>query len=479
MQLPGYFDGLNQSGELLPTDRDVLVLEDPPKVNIKIIWYAITDNCQIVLMFRYLVTKITCIVLNWVISDLEFISYVCETKKHYIKLQIIFFEMNNLINSNFISRVVAFFSKPRVMFLIIVLVALVTTIQQYYLNEINNYLIFKFSFIHLIEAKNIYVLFPADHWDNYKYGPFFSLLIAPSALLPDILGLGLWMLINAVVLFFAIWFLPIDNTKKVFVFWFVFIEYITAATNVQANPLITALFIFAYIFFERNLVFWAALPIAMGGFIKLYPLLAGAMFLLYPNKIKFCLSFLFWCIVLFLLPLFFTSYDNLIYLYKEWYNALVVKVGEHDDISFPAILEKVISPEIKNMQVLGAGILLFLTSYINYKHLSHPEYRKLFICSILIWAVIFSPGSESATYVIAVSGVAIWYTTYNQAKPLWLLLLMGFVFIFTILSPTDLFPKFINSNFIVPYKLKALPCTICWFVIWYQLTFRKFHSQSS
>ncbi|HEV2354772.1 MAG TPA: hypothetical protein VGR89_11040, partial [Puia sp.] len=41
--------------------------------------------------------------------------------------------------------------------------------------DYNNFRIFKFSFYHLIAGKDIYQLFPNDHWDLYKYSPGFAL----------------------------------------------------------------------------------------------------------------------------------------------------------------------------------------------------------------------------------------------------------------------------------------------------------------
>ena len=41
--------------------------------------------------------------------------------------------------------------------------------------DYNNFRIFKFSFYHLIQGKDIYQLFPDDHWDLYKYSPGFAL----------------------------------------------------------------------------------------------------------------------------------------------------------------------------------------------------------------------------------------------------------------------------------------------------------------
>ena len=42
-------------------------------------------------------------------------------------------------------------------------------------------------------------------------------------------------------------------------------------------------------------------------------------------------------------------------------------------------------------------------------------------------------------------------------------------FILTSLSPTDLFPKPIRLNYVIPYSLKALPAVLIWIMIGYEL----------
>src|SRR5580658_7156243 len=54
--------------------------------------------------------------------------------------------------------------------------------------DYNNFRIFKFSFYHLIQGRDIYQLFPDDHWDLYKYSPGFALCFGLLSWLPDPIG---------------------------------------------------------------------------------------------------------------------------------------------------------------------------------------------------------------------------------------------------------------------------------------------------
>jgi hypothetical protein len=94
------------------------------------------------------------------------------------------------------------------------------------------------------------------------------------------------------------------------------------------------------------------------------------------------------------------------------------------------------------------------------------HWRMLFLCSILIWVVIFNHKAESSSYVIAMCGVALWYF----ARPNWPnLVLVSLAFIFTCLSPTDVFPSSLSATFFVPYSIKAVPCIVIWGKIIYEL----------
>jgi hypothetical protein len=47
--------------------------------------------------------------------------------------------------------------------------------------------------------------------------------------------------------------------------------------------------------------------------------------------------------------------------------------------------------------------------------------------------------------------------------------LFASVFIFTILSPTDIFPKSLRTDFFIPYYVKAMPCILVYCYLTYQL----------
>src|SRR5258705_2383408 len=106
------------------------------------------------------------------------------------------------------------------LFWLLTIITLLITIQQFYggvrsfgdspylYTHFNNYLIFKFSFFHLLNGHDLYALHLSEHWDLYKYSPTFATLFGILAWLPDGLGLFLWNLLNGVCLLMGIRMLP-------------------------------------------------------------------------------------------------------------------------------------------------------------------------------------------------------------------------------------------------------------------------------
>ena len=71
--------------------------------------------------------------------------------------------------------------------------------------------------------------------------------------------------------------------------------------------------------------------------------------------------------------------------------------------------------------------------------------------------------------MIALTGVCIWYTAAPWKRGKWAIALMVFVFLLSGMGSSDLFPKFIRQEYIKPYALRALPISILWLWLSYEL----------
>lgn len=333
----------------------------------------------------------------------------------------------------------------------------------------NNYKIFKESYFHLIGNKDLYQLYPNEHFDYYKYSPTFSLLMAPLAYLPDLLGLFLWNLLNVLVLFLALWKLPLQNNRtRIFMLGIILIELITSIQNAQSNALIAGLIIFAFIFLEKKKVALASLFIVLCVFIKIFGIVAFAIFLFYPDKLKAIAYTIGWTLLLLVLPLLVISTDQLLFLYRSWGDLLSYDHSVSYGLSTAGWLHSWFGIAINKNVILLLGAILFLLPTLKFKYYNDYTFKKLFLSSILIWVVIFNHKAESPTFIIAVTGVVIWF--YTQERKIENTILLILTIIFTILSPSDIFPKELRENYVKPYVLKAVPCILIWFKIIYNLT---------
>ncbi len=393
----------------------------------------------------------------------------------------------NSINKKITSFLnLSFFNNRLNIISIWMIITLLSAVKQLKIGNYNNYKIFKNVYFHTIEKLPLYKEYPLEYFDHNHYGPIFSLLIAPFAVLPDYLGIPLWGLFNAGILAWAITQLPLKSSQINAVLWICLHELLTTLLGLQFNPIMTAIIILSFVYIEKGKDFWSAFFIVLGVFVKLYGIVGLAFFFFSKNKIKFILSLLFWCIVLFSLPMLISSPEYIIQTYQEWFARLIEKNNEntglssYQDISLMGMVRRFFQDStIPNLPFLIGGVFLFGLQYLRIKEYKEETFRVMLLASVLIFTVIFSSGSESPTYIIAFVGVAIWFVI--QPKPISNLYIGLFIFalILTSLSPSDLIPKYLKDNYIRPYALKALPCVLIWFAIIYEMLKNKFKNYRS
>lgn len=343
-------------------------------------------------------------------------------------------------------------------------------------DSIGNYRIFQGVFWHSLHETDLYALYPNEYQDSNHYGPFFSLVIMPFAVLPEYIGCFLWVIANTLVLLYAIKTLELGKTNTNIVLWIAGVELMTAAHNVQFNPMMTAWIVLSYSLVKKEKDIWATLFIAAGFMVKLYGIVGLAFFMFSRHKAKFAVSFVVWMIVLFALPMLLSSPQFVVDSYKSWFHSLVEK-NDHNailynmqDFSVMGLIRRLFTwPEFSGLYVMAPAALCLGMALLKFKQLSNAVYQLLYVSVLLISVVIFSSSAESATYVIAMAGVGIWFVT--DEKNAWTIGLLILAIVFTSLSTTDLFPKAIKKGIIHKYAIKALPCFLIWLHIMYRLLF--------
>ncbi len=370
-------------------------------------------------------------------------------------------------------RRISFLLKTSLLFWVYLAVSIAVTLHKYWLgpDHYKNFLIFKNSFLHLISGKDLYILYPDLKIDLFKYSPSFAVLFAPFAWMPDLPGLILWNVINAMLLYFSIRWLVLEERRKAFLLWFILIELITSLQNFQSNALTAALIILVFVSLEKKKYITAGVSVATGLFIKLFGILGALFWFLYGGKGKFFLSSILCGAGLIFLPLIFVSPEELLGIYTSWFALLASDPVHELNHSVISVMRSWFGLDPNPVIVQAAGAVLLVLPFVHHKFFAEKDFRILFLASVLIWSVIFNHKAESPTYVIAVAGAGIWFFS-SLRKPVDTGLIV-FLFLVTCLSSTDLFPKMIRDNYVVPNSLKAVPCILVWIRIQYDLLFYK------
>ena len=332
----------------------------------------------------------------------------------------------------------------------------------------NNFDIFRFSFDHLVDCKDLYIHHPNDHYDLFKYSPAFALVFGIFKLVPVWLGLIIWNGLNSVVLALGILKLPkLTNEQKNWALLLCLIETFTSIQSSQCNGLIAGLILLAFSAIEKQQVWRATLFLSITVFIKLFGIVAFALFLLYPQKVKTAFSAVAWFLFFALIPLVVVSMEQLEMLYLSWLKLLGNDHGLSFGFSLMGWLHYWFGLNINKLHLLGLGVILFLLPFFHLKRYTDQSFRLLLLSMVLIWVILFNHMAESPTLVIALVGIAVWY--FSNPRSLIDKVLLGLTIVLTSLSGTDLFPASIRHDVIYPYVVKVFPIILVYGKLMFEL----------
>lgn len=362
------------------------------------------------------------------------------------------------------------------------LVALAAALTK--LTKCNNFLIYKYTFWHAWEGVSLYAPAP-EYGDTNHYGPLFSLIAAPFAVVPQGLGLVLWCAALAAALFFAIRALPVGRRAQVFLLWFCAHELLTALFMQQFNVATAAMIIATWACVERGKEGWAAFFIVVGTLVKLYGIVGLAFFFFVRRKGRFVAALAGWTALLFVAPMAISSPEYVVSQYGEWVASLTEKGAQnlfslYQNVSLLGFVRKVSgSAAFSDLWLIAGGLLLFALPYLRIGQYRNVPFRLATLASVLLFVVLFSTGSESSSYIIALAGVSVWYATVPWQRSRWDLVLLVFAFVLTSLSPSDLFPRGVRQTYVLPYALKALPCILIWLKLVWEMCTRDYREKGA
>ncbi len=362
---------------------------------------------------------------------------------------------------------VRLFNDGRVIAAVYGVLALVASWQKYSHGHANNLRIFRASFWNVLAGRDLYALHPQQHADHFKYSPTFALLMAPFACLPELASAIAWNLCNVFALFAAIRFLNLSRDERALIVWLILLELIISIENFQSNALVAALMIATFVAFERGRPEAAGLFVALGASIKIFGGAAALLFLFYPAKGRFLFVTAAATFLLATLPVLVLSPAQLIGQYQSWFGLLQTDYFAEEKLSLMSWLHSWFGVEWPNSLVQSAGICLLLLPLLRRGINFDAAFRYRFLASLLVFVVIFNHKAESPMFILAVSGVAIWYAVSEHF--LWRTAVVALVLLMTSLASTDLVPRHFRETVTTPLVLKAAPCILAWLLIEFEL----------
>jgi len=293
---------------------------------------------------------------------------------------------------------------------IAVMVLALTVQRSFYPHDHWTFWIFRASFWHLLHQQDLYARY--GRHDLFKYSPTAALLFAPIAFPPYALALLIWNAVNASALVYAIKRVARDRDAAL-VILLVMTELFVSTQASQCNAVIAALMIMAFVALEKGRQLRGYLAIAAGMAIKIFRVSALALAVFHPRRRRGAAIFALWTLVLLLLPLMVTSPSMLLTQYGWWH-----RVEGSDALlrgsSVMWLLQHTLGIQWPNWPVQLAGVVVLLLPLLRRDRWSDERFRRLFLTSLLVFVVIFNHQAERPSYIIAATGVAIWYADSSR-----------------------------------------------------------------
>ncbi len=334
----------------------------------------------------------------------------------------------------------------------------------------NNFAIFRASFVNLLAGRDLYVPHPEQYADLFKYSPTFAFLFAPLSLLPLPLATLLWNALNALLLYHAVRRLLPDE-RGTLALVLMYLEVLGSMQRAQSNALVAALVLLAYLAFEQGRPVRATLAVSLGALVKLFPLAAASMAVLHPRRVRTALIGSAVLTALIALPLLAIPPHELLDQYRSWHHRLALDLhataGHTGASRYGGIMEQLrlwFGVRWANWPVQLAGTaLLLLPLAVRPHRRSDPDFRLRYLCSLLVYMVIFNNQSESPSFVIAMTGIAIWYVAWPRTPVR--TGLMALTVLLVSISSSELAPGWFKREVLVPYHAKTIPCALVWLVL--------------
>jgi hypothetical protein len=324
-----------------------------------------------------------------------------------------------------------------------------------------NFEIFRAASRHLLTGQNLYAEYPAEHTDRFKYSPTFALLFAPLAWIPWPVALFLWSALNAVLLFVAVERV-LPPRGAMLAVGLLILEVLRGMQNAQSNALVAALIVLAFAWMERHRRWSTAFAVALGACVKIFPLAALTFAIPRRRALPTGLAAGIVGAALLVLPLVLLSPAALTAQYASW-SGVEASDAQQRWFSAMELVHRATGVVWPNwpLQLLGT-IALLAPLTLRRERWDEARFRLLYLCSVLLYVVLFNHQAERASYLIAFTGATIWFAAEPRAR--WRTALYGLAALTIPIMSTLVPGAALRTPGMMTVRL-ALPCLAIWLVI--------------
>ena len=306
----------------------------------------------------------------------------------------------------------------------------------------------------------------------FLYTPVFTTIYAPIFLLPGWLGPYVWNVFNYVMLCMAIRLLPKPLAPfRTKIFLFLLLLILQSTFCFQYNMVVCYIFLFAFILLERGKPLWATLLIMISATTKYYGAIELGLLLCYPKIWRNIGYALMWGVVLLLLPMINTAFDNVFALYGSMWDSYEShrSAVDYSGLLFARGLKPLLLP---NLRVVQMGVLLVISVlfFWRYKRWHDFRFRVETLAAMMGYIILFSDSPETHTYMITLAGYQMAFWLQPQRTKFdwvlyWLLFVNFCILPVDAICPTPVY-RFFHDNF----WLDVYCMTIAWLrVIWWAI----------
>jgi Glycosyltransferase family 87 len=324
-----------------------------------------------------------------------------------------------------------------------------------------NFEIFRAASRHLLAGRDLYAEYPAEHTDRFKYSPTFALLFEPLAWIPWPVALFLWSALNALLLFVAVERV-LPGRRGMFAMALLSLEVLRGMQNAQSNALVAALIVLCFASLERHRGWRAALAVALGACVKIFPLAALTFAIPRRRAVRTGVAAGVVGLALVVLPLVLLSPPALAAQYGSW-RGVEASDARQRWFSVMELVHRITGAAWPNwpLQLLGT-IALVVPLAIRRDRWDEARFRLSYLCSVLLYVVLFNHQAERASYLIAFTGTTIWFVAEPRTQARTALYALAAL---TIPVMSTLIPgAWLRTPEMMTYRL-VLPCLAIWLVI--------------